>query len=82
MEEPTRSRRRATRPPTRSRGPLPKTLMETKRETSAGGVVYHRLDDGIEICLAARRTRRGDLVWGLPKGAVEDDESPEDAAIR
>ena len=56
--------------------------METKREVSAGGVVYHRTDDGIEICLAARRTRRGELVWGLPKGAVEEDESPEDAAVR
>ena len=57
--------------------------METKRETSAGGVVDHRTDDdAIEICLAARRTRRGDLVWGLPKGAVEEDESPEDAAVR
>jgi 8-oxo-dGTP pyrophosphatase MutT (NUDIX family) len=56
--------------------------METKREVSAGGVVYRDGDDGIEICLAARRTRRGDLVWGLPKGAVEPEETPEDAAVR
>ena len=57
--------------------------METKREISAGGVVYRRADDdAIEICLAARRTRRGDLVWGLPKGAVEEEESPEGAAVR
>jgi 8-oxo-dGTP pyrophosphatase MutT (NUDIX family) len=56
--------------------------METRSEVSAGGVVYRRNDDVTEICLAARRTRRGDLVWGLPKGAVEDEESPEEAAIR
>ena len=56
--------------------------METRSEVSAGGVVYRRIDEGAEICLAARRTRRGDLVWGLPKGAVEEEESPEEAAIR
>jgi 8-oxo-dGTP pyrophosphatase MutT (NUDIX family) len=56
--------------------------MKTRTEVSAGGVVYRSGDDGIEICLAARRTRRGDLAWGLPKGLVERDEEPEDAALR
>jgi len=56
--------------------------MQTRHEVSAGGVVYGRGDAGIEICLAARRTRRGDLVWGLPKGAVEPEETPEAAAVR
>ncbi|MGH2635384.1 MAG: NUDIX hydrolase [Actinomycetota bacterium] len=56
--------------------------METRSEVSAGGVVYRTGDDGIEICLAARRTRRGDLAWGLPKGLVEPDEAPEEAAVR
>jgi len=32
--------------------------------------------------LASRRTRRGDLVWGLPKGQVEEGESPEETALR
>ncbi len=54
----------------------------TKREISAGGVVYRRSDDEIEIVLASRRTRRGELAWGLAKGGIEDDESMEDAAIR
>jgi 8-oxo-dGTP pyrophosphatase MutT (NUDIX family) len=54
----------------------------TKREISAGGVVYRRSDDGIEIVLASRRTRRGELAWGLAKGGIEDDESLEDAAVR
>jgi 8-oxo-dGTP pyrophosphatase MutT (NUDIX family) len=54
----------------------------TKREVSAGGVVYRREDDGIEVVLASRRTRRGDLAWGLAKGGIEDGESMEDAAVR
>ena len=54
----------------------------TKREISAGGVVYRRSDDEIEIVLASRRTRRGELAWGLAKGGIEDDESMEAAAIR
>jgi 8-oxo-dGTP pyrophosphatase MutT (NUDIX family) len=56
--------------------------MKTRVEISAGGVVYRRGDDGVEICLAARRTKRGELAWGLPKGVVERDESPETAALR
>jgi 8-oxo-dGTP pyrophosphatase MutT (NUDIX family) len=54
----------------------------TKREISAGGVVYRRDGEQIEFVLASRRTRRGELAWGLAKGGIEDDESPEDAAIR
>jgi 8-oxo-dGTP pyrophosphatase MutT (NUDIX family) len=54
----------------------------TKREVSAGGVVYRRDDDGIEVVLASRRTRRGDLAWGLAKGGIEDGESMEEAAVR
>jgi 8-oxo-dGTP pyrophosphatase MutT (NUDIX family) len=37
---------------------------------------------GPEVLLASRRTRRGDLVWGLPKGLVEEGESPEATAAR
>lgn len=54
----------------------------TKREISAGGVVYRRDGDEIEIVLASRRTRRGELAWGLAKGGIEDNESPEEAAVR
>ncbi len=55
---------------------------ETRTEVSAGGVVYRRGTDGIEVVLAARRTRRGDLAWGLAKGGIEADETPEQAAVR
>jgi 8-oxo-dGTP pyrophosphatase MutT (NUDIX family) len=56
--------------------------MPWRTEVSAGGVVYRRGDDGIEVALAARRTRRGQLAWGLPKGAIEEGETNEDAAVR
>jgi len=53
-----------------------------RTETSAGGVVVRRGDTGWEVVLASRRTRRGDLAWGLPKGLVEPGERPEDTAVR
>jgi len=59
-----------------------KTAVPTKREISAGGVVYQRNGDEIEVVLASRRTRRGQLAWGLAKGGIENDETMEDAAVR
>ena len=56
--------------------------METRREVSAGGVVTRRRRGKVQIALAARRTRRGELVWGLPKGEIEEGETPEIAALR
>jgi 8-oxo-dGTP pyrophosphatase MutT (NUDIX family) len=70
-----RARRRKQAPRDTSNGP-------TKREISAGGVVYRRDGDGVEVVLASRRTRRGDLAWGLAKGGIEDGESMEVAALR
>lgn len=70
------SKRKSTKP--RRKAPA----VPTKREISAGGVVYRRGDDGIEIVLASRRTRRGQLAWGLAKGGIEDEETMEQAAVR
>ena len=56
--------------------------MESRSEVSAGGVVYRREDGSVDLALAARRTRRGQLAWGLAKGAIEDGESDEQAAVR
>jgi 8-oxo-dGTP pyrophosphatase MutT (NUDIX family) len=56
--------------------------MESRSEVSAGGVVYRRDEGSIELALAARRTRRGELAWGLAKGAIEAGESEEQAAVR
>jgi 8-oxo-dGTP pyrophosphatase MutT (NUDIX family) len=62
--------------------PARRPKIPTTREVSAGGVVYRTTDDGIEVVLASRRTRRGQLAWGLAKGGIEDGETKEDAAIR
>ena len=78
-----RSRKKRTsrkRKPGKPRRKAP--AVPTKLEISAGGVVYRRSDDEIEVVLASRRTRRGQLAWGLAKGGIEDAESMEDAAIR
>lgn len=64
----------------RKRAPAPR--LPTQKEVSAGGVVYRRTSEGIEVVLASRRTRRGDLAWGLAKGGIEDGETHEQAAIR
>ncbi|MGH2673910.1 MAG: NUDIX hydrolase [Actinomycetota bacterium] len=56
--------------------------MKTERQVSAGGVLVRQGPHGPEVLLASRRTRRGDLVWGLPKGLVEEGESPQEAAAR
>ena len=56
--------------------------MKTQRRVSAGGVLIRPGASGTEVLLASRRTRRGDLVWGLPKGLVEEGESAEVAALR
>ncbi|TMK85777.1 MAG: NUDIX hydrolase [Actinobacteria bacterium] len=56
--------------------------MKTRSEFSAGGVVFRKARQGPEVVLAARRTRKGDLAWGLPKGLVEPGENPVEAAVR
>ena len=52
--------------------------METKEQTSAGGVVFR---DGahLEVCLIKPTGRS---LWALPKGAIEEGETPEMAALR
>jgi 8-oxo-dGTP pyrophosphatase MutT (NUDIX family) len=56
--------------------------VKTRSEHSAGGVVVRSREDGVDVALASRRTRKGDLAWGLPKGLVEEGEAPEQAAVR
>src|SRR5439155_16654651 len=64
----------------RSRSGLPPQgeAMKTRTERSAGGVVSRPTEDGPEVVLASRRTRRGELAWGLAKGLVEKGEKPEE----
>jgi 8-oxo-dGTP diphosphatase len=56
--------------------------IKTKREFSAGGVLYKKINKEIEIALAKRITEKGREVWCLPKGKVEKQENPKETALR
>ena len=49
-------------------------------EVSAGGLVVER--ETMRAVIIGRRSNRGRLLWSLPKGHVEEGESPIDAALR
>lgn len=51
--------------------------MRTVREVSAGGVIYRRHEDQVEVALIHTGKR-----WGLPKGHVEEGERVEETAVR
>ncbi len=51
----------------------------TRREISAGCVVYRLLDTETEVALIQPRERE---AWALPKGVIERGEEPEHAAQR
>ncbi|HWL36042.1 MAG TPA: NUDIX hydrolase [Frankiaceae bacterium] len=56
--------------------------MQRVEETSAGGIVLDRRGDDASVALIGRIDRRGRLLWSLPKGHLEEGESPEAAAVR
>lgn len=51
-------------------------------ETSAGGLVVRHESGVPAAAVIARRNRAGRLEWCLPKGHLEGDETPEQAAVR
>jgi len=51
-------------------------------ETSAGGIVVSRRNGVDHAAVIARRNRAGRLEWCLPKGHLEGEETPEEAAVR
>lgn len=53
---------------------------EQRDETSAGGLVVEL--ETMRAVIIGRRSSRGRLLWSLPKGHVEEGETPADAAIR
>ena len=57
-------------------------MAKFKRENSSGGVLYKLNGDSIQIVLIRRTTKKGEDVWCLPKGKIEENESQEDAALR
>jgi 8-oxo-dGTP pyrophosphatase MutT (NUDIX family) len=46
---------------------------------SAGGVLFRKRDSEIEVCLISKRDRN---VWALPRGRVEEGETPDQTAVR
>lgn len=57
--------------------------MTERREVSAGGVVYRRVEAGIEIAIAEQRDRiTHRTTTRLPKGKIDPGESAVDAAVR
>ena len=53
--------------------------MKKGREISSGGVIYKKDGGTIKIALISRK--KGE-IWGLPKGKVEKNESPDVTALR
>ena len=58
---------------------MPAARVPTKRQVSAGGVVVRHRDAGTELALICVGPKRR---WQLPKGIVDEGESPEATAIR
>jgi len=57
--------------------------MTERSEVSAGGVVYRRVEAGIEVAIAEQRDRiTHRATTRLPKGKIDPGESAEDAAVR
>lgn len=55
-----------------------RTARRTRVETSAGGVVFRRLEDEIRYLLIRDPYEN----WGLPKGHIEPGETTREAALR
>ncbi|MCI6574085.1 MAG: NUDIX hydrolase [Actinomycetaceae bacterium] len=57
-------------------------VLPVTNETSAGGVIVAVRDGEAYVAVIARRNRAGRLEWCLPKGHLEGDETPVQAAVR
>ena len=57
-------------------------MRKTIQQTSAGGVVFRRTSEGIEVALIGRASSRKPFIWALPKGWVEPGETLPGAALR
>ena len=56
-----------------------RTKIPTEQQVSAGGVVYRKKNETVEVAII----KVGPIIrWQLPKGIVDEGETPEEAAIR
>lgn len=51
-------------------------------EKSSGGIVYRKQDGKIEILLLEWENSKGEKVFVIPKGHIENEETAKDTAIR
>ncbi len=58
---------------------VPGAKLPVREQVSAGGVVFRRDHERIEVAIVAVGAQNR---WQLPKGLVERDEKPETAAVR
>jgi 8-oxo-dGTP pyrophosphatase MutT (NUDIX family) len=57
-------------------------MVPTVEEVSAGGLVVDMDGDPPRAAVIARMNRAGKVEWCLPKGHLEQDETPQEAAVR
>jgi 8-oxo-dGTP pyrophosphatase MutT (NUDIX family) len=57
-------------------------MVSIKKQVSCGGVVYRCHEDRCEVALILRPTRKGERIWCLPKGLMQEGESTEQTARR
>jgi 8-oxo-dGTP pyrophosphatase MutT (NUDIX family) len=56
-----------------------RTKIPTEQQVSAGGVVYRKKGAGVQVAII----KVGPIIrWQLPKGIVDEGETPEQAAVR
>jgi len=55
------------------------TRLPVKRQVSSGGVAFRRRESAVDVALVSVGDQRR---WQLPKGIVDDGESPEVTAVR
>lgn len=59
--------------------PAIRSNIPTELQVSAGGVVYRKLREKVDVAII----KVGPIIrWQLPKGIVDKNETPEDAALR
>ena len=51
--------------------------MEPRRVVSAGGVICRTIDNHFEVALVSK-----ERIWCLPKGLIEQGETPQETALR
>ncbi len=65
-----------------SRGSTEASRWPVRRAVSAGGFAVRASPEGHEVALIRVRTLSGRTVWAVPKGTVEEGETPEETALR